>query len=112
MKRVFLSHSGADTAAARELRTRLLADGTDDIEIWFDKTELKASHLQWQAQIESAIAKCDAFILLVGLCHVNSDERIILTKLQIKQPQFRTIQRMLWRGFDGEFGETPDGAAN
>jgi hypothetical protein len=53
-----------------------------------------------------------AWTRLVGLCHVNSDERNMLTKPQIKHPQFRTIRRMPWRGFDEKFGERPDGVAN
>ena len=46
------------------------------------------------------------------LCHVNSDEPNMLALSQIKQPLFRTIERMPWRAFDGEYGERSSGAAN
>ena len=51
---LFLSHSGADTDAARQLKRRLL-DSPDAraarLTIWLDKDDLGAG-IGWQAQIE------------------------------------------------------------
>jgi hypothetical protein len=50
---LFLSHSGADTDAARELKRRLL-DSPDaraaGLRVWFDKDDLAAG-AGWQAQL-------------------------------------------------------------
>ena len=66
---VFLSHSGADTEAAWELKQRLLAspDAKDaDLKVWFDKDDLRPGG-QWQPQIEQAIEKdATAFVVYVG----------------------------------------------
>ena len=55
---------------------------------------------------------CMAFHGFSWLCHVNSVEPKKPTLPQIKHPLFRTIERMPWREFDGEFGGRPDGVAN
>jgi hypothetical protein len=56
---LFLSHPGADTDAARELKRRLL-DSPDaraaGLRVWFDKDELAAG-LGWQAQLKRAITQ-------------------------------------------------------
>ena len=55
---VFLSHSGADTDAARELKRRLLESPdarAAGLKVWFDKDDLRPGG-QWQPQIEQAIA--------------------------------------------------------
>lgn len=69
-RRVFLSHSGADSHAAIELK-RLIADspaGRDaGLEIWLDVDDgLRPGTAGWQAQIEEAIAASDAFCVYVG----------------------------------------------
>jgi hypothetical protein len=66
---LFLSHSGADTDAARELKRRLL-DSADaraaGLRVWLDKDDL-AVGLGWQAQLEKAISEeASAFAVHVG----------------------------------------------
>jgi hypothetical protein len=66
---LFLSHSGADTDAARELKRRLL-DSPDaraaELRVWLDKDDLAAG-LDWQAQLEKAISEqATAFAVHVG----------------------------------------------
>ena len=65
---IFLSHSGADTEGARDLKRRLLASPEareKGLKVWFDKDALKPG--QWQAQIEQAInADATAFVVYVG----------------------------------------------
>jgi TIR domain len=66
---LFLSHSGADTEAARELKRRLL-DSPDaraaGLRVSFDKDDLAAGD-GWQAQIEKAISEeATAFAVHVG----------------------------------------------
>jgi len=66
---VFLSHSGADTEAARRLKARLLASpdaNAAGLKVWFDKDDLRPGG-QWQPQIERAIANdATAFVVHVG----------------------------------------------
>ena len=65
---VFLSHSGADTEAARELKRRLLASPDAQkalLKVWFDKDDLRPGG-QWQPQIEEAIKGASAFAVYVG----------------------------------------------
>lgn len=60
---VFLSHAGADTAAADALCKRLEGAGFD---VWFDKRDLRAGHEVWQKQLEAQIDKVDGFVVYVG----------------------------------------------
>ena len=66
---VFLSHSGADTEAARELKRRLRASPdakAAGLKVWFDKDDLRPGG-QWQLQIEQAIQEdATAFVVYVG----------------------------------------------
>ena len=66
---IFLSHSGADTEAARELKRRLLASPDAQkagLKVWFDKDDLRPGG-QWQPQIEQAIKNdATAFVVYVG----------------------------------------------
>jgi WD40 repeat protein len=66
---VFLSHSGADTDAARKLKDKLLASSdarAAGVKVWFDKDNLRPG-AQWQPQIEQAIAiDATAFVVYVG----------------------------------------------
>jgi WD40 repeat protein len=84
---LFLSHSGADTDAARELKCRLL-DSPDaraaGLSIWLDKDDLGAG-IGWQAQIENAISKrTTAFAVHIGakgvVNWVDSEVRLALSR--------------------------------
>jgi hypothetical protein len=84
---VFLSHSGADTEAARELKRRLL-DSPDareaGLKVWFDKGELRPGG-QWQPQIEQAIEKdATTFVVYVGsrgvINWVEAEVRVALSR--------------------------------
>src|SRR5271156_4416301 len=67
--RIFLSHSGADTEAARELKRRMLASPKAQaagLKVWFDKDDLKVG-TPWSAQIAAAIQdEATAFVVYVG----------------------------------------------
>ena len=84
---LFLSHSGADTDAARELKRRLL-DSPDTrtarLTIWLDKDDLGAG-AGWQVQIEKAIIeKATAFAVHIGakgvVNWVDSEVRLALSR--------------------------------
>jgi hypothetical protein len=66
---VFLSHSGADTEAARTLKRRL--ENAPDaqkagLKVWFDKDDLRPG-TPWSAQIAQAIQEqATAFVVYVG----------------------------------------------
>jgi TIR domain len=66
---LFLSHSGADTDAARELKRRILESPQAHeagLTVWFDKDDLAAGR-DWQEQIEVAITRrATAFAVFVG----------------------------------------------
>jgi hypothetical protein len=66
---VFLSHSGADTEAARALKRRLLASPEAQeagLTVWFDKDDLRPG-TSWSDQIARAIQnEATAFVVLVG----------------------------------------------
>lgn len=56
---LFLSHSGSDTDAARELKRRLLNSPdarAAGLRVWLDKDDLVAG-LGWQTQLETQSAK-------------------------------------------------------
>ena len=82
---LFLSHSGADTDAARELKRRLL-DSPDAraarLTIWLDKDD-RGAGTGWQVQIEKAIIeKATAFAVHIGakgvVNWVDSEVRLAL----------------------------------
>jgi WD40 repeat protein len=84
---LFLSHSGADTDAARQLKRRLL-DSPDAraarLTIWLDKDDLGAG-IGWQAQIEKAInERATAFAVHLGakgvVNWVDSEVRLALSR--------------------------------
>ena len=66
---LFLSHSGADTEAARELKRRILESPQARearLTVWFDKDDIAAGR-DWQEQIEVAITRrATAFAVYVG----------------------------------------------
>src|SRR4051812_44044771 len=66
---LFLSHSGVDTEAARQLKRKLkraAAERGVALEVWFDKDDLIAGH-PWPSQIEKAIEqRATAFAVYFG----------------------------------------------
>jgi TIR domain len=66
---LFLSHSGVDTADARELKQRIETSPSairEGLKVWFDKDDLEAGRT-WQGQLEQAINnRCSAFAVYVG----------------------------------------------
>jgi len=66
---IFLSHSGADTEAARELKRLLLASPDAKkagLKVWFDKDDLTPG-TPWSAQLAHAIqSEATAFLVYVG----------------------------------------------
>jgi WD40 repeat protein len=60
--RVFLSHTGADTDAARAFAEILRRNGID---VWFDKDNLKPGD-RWMESLETAIAASSAMVVYVG----------------------------------------------
>ncbi|MBV8442378.1 MAG: toll/interleukin-1 receptor domain-containing protein, partial [Hyphomicrobiales bacterium] len=83
---IFLSHSGADTTAARELKRRLLESPDAHVaglEVWFDKDDLRPGG-QWQPQIEQAIASASSFVVYVGskgvMNWVEAEVRVALSR--------------------------------
>ncbi|MGH6812924.1 MAG: toll/interleukin-1 receptor domain-containing protein, partial [Methylocella sp.] len=66
---LFLSHSGADTEAARALKERIERSPAAieaGLKVWFDKDDLRAGK-SWQAQLAATIDKeADAFAVLLG----------------------------------------------
>ena len=83
---LFLSHSGADTEPARELKRRLLASPeakAANLAVWFDKDDLVPGN--WQEQLEDAIARrSTAFAVVVGtkgvVNWVDREVRLALTR--------------------------------
>lgn len=69
-QRLFLSHSGADSSAAIELKRRICAAPQArevGLDVWLDVEEgLVAGDVGWQVQIEEAIRTSDAFCVYVG----------------------------------------------
>ncbi|SEA17161.1 TIR domain-containing protein [Rubrimonas cliftonensis] len=67
---LFLSHSGADTAAARDLKARILAAPearAAQLDVWLDVDRgLEAGGPAWQRQIEDALEQATAFCVYVG----------------------------------------------
>ena len=80
-RHVFLSHAGADTAAARVVAQRLRNAG---VEVWFDKADLMPGTQGWQAQLEAAIATVTAFAVYVGsggiVNWVDAEVRLALSR--------------------------------
>src|ERR1700732_4242795 len=66
---LFLSHSGADTEAAKALKKRIEdspAAREAGLKVWFDKDDLRAGK-SWQSQLAATIEKeADAFAVLLG----------------------------------------------
>src|SRR6516165_394177 len=66
---LFLSHAGADTEAARQLKHRIEETPSareSGLKVWFAKDDLQAGQ-DWQAQLEDVIEKrATAFAVYVG----------------------------------------------
>ncbi|PWB89809.1 hypothetical protein C5688_13280 [Methylocystis sp. MitZ-2018] len=85
--RLFLSHAGIDTEAARALLARIEASPTAreaGLSVWFDKRDLVPGS-GWQAQIEQALSKdATAFAVYVGskgvVNWVESEVRLALSR--------------------------------
>jgi WD40 repeat protein len=65
---IFLSHSGADTQAARELAEILRRNG---LHVWFDKDNLQPGE-PWMAALEENIRRASAMLVYVGRLGVQS----------------------------------------
>ncbi|HET7384913.1 MAG TPA: TIR domain-containing protein [Pseudolabrys sp.] len=84
---LFLSHSGADTEPARELKRRLLNSSdarAAGLQVWLDKDDL-APGIGWQAQLEKVISEeATAFAVVVGangvVNWVESEVRLALSR--------------------------------
>lgn len=68
---LFISHSGADTEAAKTLRARLLAAPTAKeagLQVWLDVAPggLEPGAVGWQEQLEEALQACTAFCVYIG----------------------------------------------
>jgi hypothetical protein len=63
--RLFLSHSGADTAAAIRLAERIERSSDGAVEVWIDKSRLVPG-ASWKAQIQDALDRSTAFAVYVG----------------------------------------------
>jgi len=83
---LFLSHSGVDTEAARELKRRL-EESPDaraaGLRVWFDKEDLPAGR-DWMESLEDNIAESTAFAVYVGtrgvVDWVRREVRLALTR--------------------------------
>ena len=61
-KRIFLSYSRTDRAACAELREALIGAG---YEVFRDEDSLRVGD-RWLTKLQSALADCEAFVVLVG----------------------------------------------
>jgi WD40 repeat protein len=93
---LFLSHSGADTEAAKALKARILATPAaqeHQLSVWFDKDDLRAGE-PWQGQLEAAISSSHAFVVYVGskdvVNWVEAEVRLALNRA-ITEPEYRFI---------------------
>lgn len=62
---LFLSFSGHDRDAAREIRQRLVEQLPDTVEVWFDETGIPAGD-NWVRKLQQEIAACSAYVILWG----------------------------------------------
>jgi energy-coupling factor transporter ATP-binding protein EcfA2 len=87
---LFLSHSGADSAAAKELARRLREA---DLKVWLDLDELQPGDA-WMAKLEEALQQASAFAVYVGSSGiqrwVDREVRVALER-STADPAFRII---------------------
>ncbi|MFL5282347.1 MAG: toll/interleukin-1 receptor domain-containing protein [Rhodopila sp.] len=96
---LFLSHAGADTEPARQLKVRLETTPeakTAGLRVWFDKDNLLPGHQSWQAQLEQAIERAaTAFAVYVGskgvINWVEAEVRLALSRATSGDAQFPFI---------------------
>src|SRR5690348_372241 len=96
---LFLSHAGADTEPARQLKARL--ETTPEakavgLRVWFDKDNLLPGHQTWQAQLEQAIERsATAFAVYIGskgvINWVEAEVRLALSRAMSKETRFPFI---------------------
>jgi hypothetical protein len=87
---LFLSHSGADSAAAKELARRLREVG---LKVWLDLDHLQPGDA-WMAALEEALQRASAFAVYVGSSGiqrwVDREVRVALER-STADPSFRII---------------------
>ncbi|MBA4159645.1 MAG: TIR domain-containing protein [Gemmatimonadetes bacterium] len=87
---LFLSHSGADSAAAKDLARRLREAG---LEVWLDLDHLQPGD-PWMAKLEEALQQASAFAVYVGSSGiqrwVDREVRVALER-STADPSFRII---------------------
>src|ERR1700737_1042087 len=103
---LFLSHSGADTEAARALK-KLIEGSTAakeaGLKFWFDKDDLRAGK-SWQKHLAETIEKqADAFAVLLGargvVNWVDAEVEVALSRATIS-PKFPFIP-IIAKGSEG-----------
>jgi hypothetical protein len=94
---LFLSHAGADTVAARELKARIERSPEGrarSLRVWFDKDDLLAGE-GWQAQLEEAVSRASAFAVYIGskgiVNWVDAEVRLALSRALGGDRSFRFI---------------------
>jgi TIR domain len=91
---IFLSHSGADTEEARELKRRLLASPEANragLKVWFDKDDLKPG-TSWSAQLAYAIQnEATAFLVYIGssgvMNWVDAEVELAISRTTTSKPK-------------------------
>ncbi len=91
---IFLSHSGADAEAARELRRRLLTSPDAKkagLKVWFDKDDLRPG-TPWSAQLADAIQNdATAFLVYVGssgvMNWVDAEVELAISRTTTSKPK-------------------------
>jgi tetratricopeptide (TPR) repeat protein len=87
---LFLSHSGADSAAAKELARRLREAG---LEVWLDLDHIQPGDA-WMTALEEALQRASAFAVYVGSSGiqrwVDREVRVALER-STADPRFRII---------------------
>jgi len=97
---LFLSHAGADTEAARQLKQRIEeapAARERGLKVWFDKDDLHAG-APWQDQLAEAIQKhASAFGVYVGskgaVNWVEAEVRLALSRAMTSGGSFPFVPR-------------------
>ncbi len=89
-KPVFLSYASQDSGAARTLCDALRAI---DIEVWFDRSELRGGE-NWDRKIIDQIRKCRLFIPVISKSTEARDEGYFRREWA---PSFKTVMcQVLW----------------
>jgi hypothetical protein len=94
--KLFLSHAGADTEAARRVKSRIEAAPeamATGLKVWFDKDDLLAGPVPWQHQLEAAISEwATGFAVYVGSAGVvnwvEAEVRLALSRAMVSEGRF------------------------